>query len=54
MTYYKNPQSVMSRVGDSVRRVFDKTFVFQTYTPPPDLAVFIEHFWVIRWDKVDA
>lgn len=24
---------------------------FRTYTPPPDLAPFIEHFWLLRWDE---
>ncbi len=26
---------------------------FSTYSPPADLAPFVEHFWTIRWDKVD-
>ncbi len=30
---------------------FERHVSFLTYTPPADLAPFIEHFWTIRWDK---
>ncbi len=33
---------------------FRQNITFQTYAPPSDLALFIEHFWIIRWDKVGA
>lgn len=32
---------------------FERHVNFQTYLPPADLALFIEHFWIIRWDKID-
>ena len=31
---------------------FERHVSFLTYSPPADLAPFIEHFWTIRWDKV--
>jgi AraC-like DNA-binding protein len=30
---------------------FDRHVQFRTVPPPADLAPFIEHFWVIRWDS---
>lgn len=30
---------------------FERHVRFRTYGPPADLAPFIEHFWIIRWDK---
>lgn len=30
---------------------FDRHVKFRTVLPPPDLARFIEHFWIIRWDS---
>jgi len=32
---------------------FERHVRFHTYLPPEDLALFIEHFWTIRWDKAD-
>lgn len=32
---------------------FKRHVNFQTHLPPTDLVQFIEHFWIIRWDKVD-
>jgi AraC-like DNA-binding protein len=29
---------------------FERHISFQTFTPPPDLALFIEHLWTIRWE----
>jgi AraC-like DNA-binding protein len=31
---------------------FERHVRFQTYSPPTDLAPFIEHFWTICWDNV--
>jgi AraC-like DNA-binding protein len=31
---------------------FERHVNFQTYLPPADLAAFIEHFWIIRWEGV--
>ena len=33
---------------------FERHVSFHTYSPPADLAPFIEHFWTIRWDKADT
>lgn len=33
---------------------FDRHVTFYTFAPPADLAMFVEHFWVIRWDKLDT
>jgi AraC-like DNA-binding protein len=33
---------------------FERHVSFQTYLPPVDLAMFIEHFWIICWDKTDT
>ncbi len=33
---------------------FDKHVIFHTYAPPADLAPFLEHFWTLKWDKIDA
>ena len=30
---------------------FARHVQFQSHQPPPDLADFIEHFWLIRWDQ---
>ena len=30
---------------------FARHVSFRTYAPPADLAPFIEHIWIIRWDK---
>jgi AraC-like DNA-binding protein len=30
---------------------FQQHIVFHTYKPPASLASFIEHFWVLRWDR---
>ena len=30
---------------------FERHVSFLTYLPPADLALFIEHFWTIRWEK---
>lgn len=30
---------------------FNRHVSFHTYAPPADIALFIEHFWIIRWDK---
>jgi AraC-like DNA-binding protein len=30
---------------------FERHVSFYTYLPPSDLALFIEHFWTIRWDE---
>ncbi|HEX6032861.1 MAG TPA: AraC family transcriptional regulator [Anaerolineales bacterium] len=32
---------------------FERHVHFQTYQPPADLALFVEHFWVIRWDEAE-
>lgn len=31
---------------------FERHVRFQTYPPPADLALFIEHFWSIRWENL--
>jgi len=31
---------------------FESHVRFLTYAPPADLALFIEHFWTIRWDNM--
>jgi len=31
---------------------FERHVSFHTYLPPVDLAAFIEHFWIIRWEDV--
>lgn len=31
---------------------FKRNISFQTYVPPADLSLFIEHFWIIRWDDI--
>jgi AraC-like DNA-binding protein len=31
---------------------FERRVRFQTYPPPADLALYIEHFWTIQWDNV--
>ena len=33
---------------------FARHVQFTTTPPPPDLAQFVEHFWVIRWDVADG
>ncbi len=33
---------------------FRQNISFRTYAPPPDLGLFIELFWIIRWDKIGA
>nr|AIA14491.1 Helix-turn-helix domain protein [uncultured bacterium]AIA14907.1 Helix-turn-helix domain protein [uncultured bacterium] len=33
---------------------FDKHVLFYTYAPPADLAPFLEHFWTLSWDEMDA
>ena len=33
---------------------FDRHVSFHTYAPPADLALFIEHFWTIQWDKTGS
>jgi AraC-like DNA-binding protein len=30
---------------------FDRNVLFRIEPPPADLAPFVEHFWVIRWDR---
>ena len=32
---------------------FERHVQFHTHLPPDDLALFIEHFWIISWDKMD-
>ena len=32
---------------------FERHVRFQTYLPPTDMAPFIEHVWIIRWDEAD-
>lgn len=32
---------------------FERYVSFQTYSPPVDLAPFIEHFWTIHWDNIN-
>jgi hypothetical protein len=29
---------------------FARHVEFQTYAPPSDMAPFVEHFWMVRWD----
>ena len=31
---------------------FNRNISFQTYVPPADLSLFIEHFWIIRWSDI--
>lgn len=31
---------------------FSRNISFQTYVPPADLSLFVEHFWIIRWDAI--
>jgi AraC-like DNA-binding protein len=31
---------------------FERHVSFHTYSPPADLALFIDHFWTIRWENV--
>src|SRR4029453_18974965 len=33
---------------------FERHVSFLTYLPPADLALFIEHFWTIRWHTTDT
>ena len=33
---------------------FDQYIQFATHSPPADLALFIDHFWVLRWDEEGA
>jgi AraC-like DNA-binding protein len=33
---------------------FEQHVSFTTHVPPADMAPFIEHFWIIRWDQVEA
>jgi AraC-like DNA-binding protein len=33
---------------------FERHVSFGTYSPPADLAQFVEHFWSIRWDEGDG
>lgn len=35
-------------------RGFERHVHFQTFPPPADLALFIEHGWAIRWDGVET
>jgi AraC-like DNA-binding protein len=32
---------------------FERHVIFHTYLPPADLALFIEHFWTLRWDEAE-
>jgi AraC-like DNA-binding protein len=32
---------------------FDRHVVFRSYQPPEDLALFIEHFWALRWEEAE-
>jgi AraC-like DNA-binding protein len=40
-----DPRGVLDPAG------FHHHVTFLTYSAPPDLMRFLEHFWVIRWDK---
>lgn len=33
---------------------FEQHVRFRTYSPPAELAPFIEHGWTIRWEKIDT
>jgi AraC-like DNA-binding protein len=33
---------------------FKRHVTFHTYPPPDDLALFVEHFWTIRWEGVET
>src|SRR5436853_7771021 len=32
---------------------YEQHIAFRTYMPPANLAAFIEHLWVLSWDRAD-
>ena len=48
-------QTVTSRPKGVVNpAAAEKAFRLERYLPPPDLAPFIEHFWLVAWTLPDG